>query len=96
MWPLVLGKRWRYTGYREDVGKSVRRQVDVDMVVTGSEKISVGRESFDVVKISGFGHDSGRLLVEYWYAPKVKSFVKSRRFSTEGVIKEDLSSFKLR
>jgi hypothetical protein len=54
------------------------------------EPVRVTAGVFGAVKIESYARSTGRLLAEYWYAPKVKWFVKTRLYGDMGVEEEEL------
>ena len=59
------------------------------------EKVVVPAGTFEAFKIERYRSDSGELSGEYWYSPKVKWFVKQKRYLRDGVRERELISFKV-
>ena len=94
-WPMEVGKEWvnAYVVQRADEKASESQENRV--VVSKIERVTVGAGSFDAFKTEIYNGRTGTLLNEYWYAPSVKWFAKSRVYNRDGVREETLSSFKL-
>lgn len=86
--PLRVGARWRYEtdSWFTDNNSTARSVVSV--VVLAHEKVSVVAGEFDAFKLQATGHFSGRskggpgilageFTSTYWYAPSVRTIVKS-------------------
>ena len=89
-WPLTNNKEWRYSLTRKDFGQGSTYPVDHMMTVSGMESVQVPAGSIQAAKIESYGYETGRLLVEYWYSPKFKWFVKSRQYRSDGLHQEEL------
>jgi clan AA aspartic protease (TIGR02281 family) len=94
-WPLEIGKEWRSTFSRENPEEKSSQTLDYRMWVAGIEEIKVPAGTFETYRIQVFQFHTGNLLVEYWYSPAVKWFVKLRRYLIAGVREEELLSFKV-
>ena len=92
-WPLEVRKEWRNSYVVERVEEKSSQTVDARMVVAMAEEIKVPAGTFEALKIEGYSSPTGKLFAEHWYSPKVKWFVKSKIYRTEGVREEDLVSF---
>lgn len=93
-WPMEVGKEWTNSYVVQRADGSSETQVS-RVVVKKIERVSVPAGSFDAFKTEIYNTRSMTLLNEYWYAPAVKWFVKSRVYNPEGVREEELSSFRL-
>jgi hypothetical protein len=93
-WPMEVGKEWTNSYVVQRADGSSETQVS-RVVVSKIERVSVPAGSFDAFKTEIYNTRTLTLLNEYWYAPAVKWFVKSRVYNPEGVREEDLSSFRL-
>jgi hypothetical protein len=94
-WPLKRLKEWRIAYTRENFEAKIMSAVDYLMFVSGIESIQVPAGTFDAIKIEGYGYETGRLAVEYWYSPEVKWLVKSRSHRLQGLVEEELMEFKI-
>lgn len=85
---VSVGARWRYEtdSWFKDNNSTARSVVSV--VVLAHEKVSVVAGEFDAFKLQATGHFSGRskggsgilageFTSTYWYAPSVRTIVKS-------------------
>jgi len=94
-WLLERLKEWRISYTRENFETRIKGTVDYLMIVSGIESIQVPAGTFDAIKIEGYGYETGRLAVEYWYSPEVKWLVKSRSHRLQGLVEEELMEFKI-
>jgi hypothetical protein len=94
-WPLEVGKEWSNSYFVERLGEKSSESFEHRVVVTKLEQVKVPAGTFDAFKIEIYNARSGTLLNDYWYAPEVKWFVKSRVYNREGVREEELRSFKV-
>lgn len=94
-WPLEVGKEWSNAYVLERVEEKSSQTVDLRMVVANLEEIKVPAGTFEAFKIEAHNNFTGTLHSENWYSPKVKWFVKSKTYLTNGVREEDLVSFKV-
>ena len=94
-WPMEVGKEWinAYVVQRADEKASESQENRV--VVSKIERVTVGAGNFDAFKTEIYNSRTGTLLNEYWYAPAVKWFARSRVYNRDGIREEELSSFKL-
>jgi hypothetical protein len=93
-WPLYVGKEWRSTYLSENLTEKSSQNFDYRLVVSSLEKVQVRAGVFDAYKIDIYSAYSGNFLSEYWYSPRTKWFVKSRRYLEVGLREEELISFK--
>jgi hypothetical protein len=94
-WPLEVGKKWSNSYTVERLGEKSSESFENRVVVTKLEPVKVSAGTFNAFKIEIYNARTGALLNEYWYAPEVKWFVKSRVYNREGVREEELRSFKV-
>jgi hypothetical protein len=94
-WPMEVGKEWTNSYVVQREGEQSSETQVSRVVVSKIERVSVPAGSFDAFKTEIYNTRTVTLLNEYWYAPAVKWFVKSRVYNPEGVREENLSSFKL-
>ncbi len=94
-WPMEVGKEWTNSYVVQREGEKASETQVSRVVVSKIERVSVPAGSFDAFKTQIYNTRTAMLLNEYWYAPAVKWFVKSRVYNPEGVREEELSSFKL-
>ena len=59
------------------------------------EEIRVPAGTFEAFRVETYETQSGELISEQWYAPEVRWFVKSKIYREEGVVEQELMSFKL-
>jgi len=95
-WPLHSKKQWRNSFTQKDLTSNSIRKFDRLMFTAETQEIDVPAGKLDTINIEAYGFNSGHLLAEYWYSPKVKWFVKVRSYSRgEGLIEDELLSFKI-
>ena len=94
-WPMEVGKEWINAYVVQRAGEKASESQENRVVVSKIERVTVGAGSFDAFKTEIYNGRTGTLLNEYWYAPAVKWFAKSRVYNPDGVREEELSSFKL-
>ena len=95
LWPLEVGKDWNNSYVIERLEQKSSESLDNRIVVTKLETVDVPAGSFEAFKIEVYSNRAGNLLAEYWYAPKVKWFAKTRGYGRDGVREEELQSFKV-
>lgn len=69
--------------------------MDVETVVADVEEVLVPAGRFEAYRIETYNFHTGELMFEQWYAPRVKWVVKSKDYRQEGVIEQELQSFKI-
>jgi hypothetical protein len=89
LFPLEVGKRWRYESNWVFKAKGSRGSTIVDVAVLGHEKVSVPAGEFDAFKLVAKGslhgtsplnsQYAGEATETYWYAPTARAIVKSVR-----------------
>jgi len=95
-WPLRTGNEWRNTYTRGIAGINGTRTTQLTMRVSGFEAVDVQAGRLSAMKIEGFGYQTGRLNVEYWYSPNVKWFAKLRKYDRDfSLIEEELVTFRV-
>ncbi len=94
-WPLETGKEWKTAFVRENPAQKSSDKLAYVKVIASAEEIRVPAGNFEAFKIETYGSDSGRLVTEQWYAPKVKWFVKIREYLQVGLREEELTKFNL-
>jgi hypothetical protein len=94
-WPMEVGKEWTNSYTVQRLEEKSSESLEHRVVVTKLEPVRVSAGTFDAFKIEIYNARTGALLNEYWYAPEVKWFVKSRVYNREGVREEELQSFKV-
>ena len=94
-WPLEVGKQWPNAFILENTEEKSSRNVDYRVVVAKAEEANVPAGTFETFKIEVYNSYDGNLVAEYWYSPRVKWFVKQRESLREGLLEEELLSFKV-
>jgi hypothetical protein len=94
-WPLATGKRW-HNAFAVDTGDPKQSEtIDTEAVVAGLEEVRVPAGVFTAFRIETYASDTGELISEQWYAPRVRWLVKTKTYREEGVIEQQLVSFRL-
>lgn len=94
-WPLHLKREWRNKFELEN--RDLNRTISVDrtMFVSGVERVTMPAGEFEAIKIEAYDYISGRLVSEYWFSPKVKWYVRTRRYEGQTYFTEEqLTAFK--
>jgi hypothetical protein len=94
-WPLEVGKEWGNSYILENLGKKTSESLDHRTVARSFEEVKVPAGTFNAYKIEVYNARTGGLRTEYWYAPQVKWFVKSRVHNRDGIREEELLSYKV-
>ncbi len=94
-WPLEIGKEWENPYLLERPKEKTSVTVDRRLVVAKVEEVKVPAGTFKTFKIERYTSFSGKLFTEYWYSPKVKWFVKIRRYRRNGVRETELINYKV-
>lgn len=95
-WPLAVGKEWRNAYTEENLKNKSKVMIDLSMVVSTIEEITVPGGTFEAARIEVYDPKTGRLVFERWYSPRAKYYVKTRAYVTkEGLVEKDLISLKV-
>lgn len=94
-WPLEVGKERRNTYTRESLAEKSAQTFDYTVLIADIEQIKVPAGTFEAFKIEVYGFQNGLLVMERWYSPQVKWFIKHRTYLSNGVREEELTSFKV-
>ena len=95
-WPLAVGKEWRNTYAEENLKDKSKDAIDLSMVISTIEEMTVPAGTFQAARIEAYDPKSGRLLFERWYSPQAKYYIKTRTYATkEGLREQDLISLKV-
>jgi hypothetical protein len=95
-WPLAVGNYWRNAYAEENLKNKSKDTIDLSMVVSTIEEITVPAGTFQAARIEIYDPKSGRLLFERWYSPQAKYYIKTRAYVTEeGLVEQDLISLKV-
>jgi len=94
-WPLEVGKEWRNTYTRENLAEKSSQASDYSVLIADIEQIKVPAGSFEAFKLEIYGFQNGLMVMERWYSPQAKWFVKERIYLPNGVREEELTSFKV-
>jgi hypothetical protein len=95
-WPLAVGKEWSNTYVEENLENKSKDTIDLSMVVSTIEEITVPAGTFQAARIEAYDSKSGRLLFERWHSPQAKFYIKTRAYVTkEGLAERDLISLKV-
>jgi len=95
-WPLSVGKEWRNAYAEENLKNKSKDTIDLSMVVSTIEEMTVPAGTFQAARIEVYDPKSGRLLFERWYSPQAKYYIKTRTYVTkEGLVEQDLTSLKV-
>ena len=94
-WPLTISKEWRTSFVLENVAQKSSQKLAYLKVISAVEEVKVPAGIFEAFKIETYGAETGTLLMEQWYAPKARWFVKTRNYLQPGVREEELASLKI-
>ena len=94
-WPLEVGKEWENPYLLERPKEKTSKTIDRRLVVAKVEEVKVPAGTFKAFKIERYTSYSGELFTEYWYSPKVKWFVKIKRYRRDGVRETELINYKV-
>lgn len=95
-WPLAVNKKWRNTYAEENLKDRSKDTIDLSIVVSAIEEMTVPAGTFQTARIEAYDSKSGRLLFERWYSPQAKYYIKTRSYATkEGLVERDLISLKI-
>jgi hypothetical protein len=95
-WPLAVNKNWRNTYAEENLKEPSKDTIDLSMVISAIEEMTVPAGTFQAARIEAYDSKSGRLLFERWYSPQAKYYIKTRSYATkEGLVERDLISLKV-
>lgn len=81
--PLEVGKKWEFKNKWTNKTRVASGRDQLDIVVSGYEKVTVPAGEFDAFKIEAKGfwnndtsRSNGRTIRTYWFAPAAKAVVK--------------------
>jgi len=75
-WPLKVGRQWNNVYTFERVDEETSFDVDLRVVVSKLEEVTVPAGKFKTFKIEVYRSYDSELVSEWWYSPKVKWYVK--------------------
>ena len=93
-WPLKVGIQWENDYVVQELEHKQSEQIETEVVVAALEMVRVPAGTFPAFRIETYALPGGELISDQWYAPAVKWFVKSKFYREDGVIEQDLVSFK--
>lgn len=94
-WPLATGKEWHNTFAVATGDPKQNQTIDTEVVVAGVEEVGVPAGVFAAFRIETYASQTGDLISEQWYAPRVRWLVKTKTYREEGVIEQQLVKFKI-
>ncbi|MBL7205905.1 MAG: hypothetical protein ISS63_16490 [Desulfobacteraceae bacterium] len=90
-WPLSLGKSWKATGVMKTSTGSLNLATCYE--VKGYGRVRVPAGIFNAFYIIG-KNDTGRVrIVELWYSPEIKNYVKGISYLISGKVTEELVDY---
>jgi len=89
-WPLKVGKSWSSV---LAANLPNANETTVNFSVTNFGKVTVPAGSFDTFYLSGVVDSTGAKVVELWYSPQVKSYVKKIGYNNQGRDILELTSY---
>jgi hypothetical protein len=93
-WPLKVGLRWQNNYVLKDIEGKPHEKIETEVVVGDAETVRVPAGSFPALRVETYASPGGELISDQWYAPAVKWFVKSKFYREDGVVEQNLVSFK--
>jgi hypothetical protein len=93
-WPLKVGLHWDNDYVLQDLEHKQSETIQTRIIVADFETVRVPAGTFPAFRIETYSSPGGELLSDQWYAPTVKWFVKSKFYREDGMIEQDLISFK--
>jgi hypothetical protein len=94
-WPLGTGKQWRNSYVAEETERRRTQRIDTEVLVAALEEVRVPAGIFEAFRVETYDSQTGELILEQWYAPRARWFVKSRIYRDEGPLEQELIGFKL-
>ena len=94
-WPLEAGKAWKHEGVTENVPLKSSQKIETEAILTAVETVKVPAGAFEAFRIETYANRTGELISEQWYSPQVKWFVKTKVYRDDGVIEQELTSYKV-
>jgi hypothetical protein len=94
-WPLVVGKSWEWRYTRE---RPIERATSEEIracTVEKQEQITVLAGTFATFKVMCMDPRNGKVMLETWWSPVVKQWVKERAAISYGVRDRELLRYKL-
>lgn len=93
-WPLRVGLQWDNNYVQQDLEHKQNESIQTRVIVADFETVRVPAGTFQAFRLETYATPGGELLSDQWYAPAVKWFIKSKFYREDGVVEQDLISFK--
>ena len=95
-WPLALGAEREVKGTREEMKPPKVDARNQMCRVEGEESLVVRAGTFRTFRVVCRNKPSGQPILQFWYSPDVKNWIKEWRSVTDGVLERELISYTLR
>lgn len=97
-WPLEVGKKWKYEfEWSNDEGTTGKTSQDVEVVSYDQVTVAAGKfMAYTIVyngRISNSRGFDGKLVDTWWYAPKLKTYIKRTQDDGEGLYVNELTVY---
>jgi hypothetical protein len=95
-WPLAVGAEREMKGTREDIKARTIDPRDQLCRVEGEESLTLRVGTFQTFRVVCRTTPSGRAILQLWYSPEVKNWIKEWRAVTDGVLERELVSYSVK
>jgi len=95
-WPLAVGAEWEQTVTREQAKPPTTETRTRACRVEAEESLTVPAGTFRAFRVACRNKQSGELILQAWYNPEVKNWVRDWRPVKDGALERELIAYKLR
>jgi TPR repeat protein len=87
-WPLSTGRSLEQECQEERPVDRVTRHLSRTVTIEGEQTITVPAGTFNTVQVSVKNKKSGATILQYWYSPDTKQWIKDREFLRDGSVRD--------
>lgn len=95
-WPLAVGAEWEQTVTREQAKPQTTETRSRACRVEAQESLTLRAGTFRAFRVACRNKQSGELILQAWYSPEVKNWVRDWRPVKDGAPERELIAYKLR
>lgn len=95
-WPLAVGAEWEQTVTREQAKPQTTETRTRACRVEAEESLTVPAGTFRSFRVACRNKQTGQLILQAWYSPEVKNWVRDWRPVKDGALERELIAYKLR
>jgi hypothetical protein len=95
-WPLALGAERELKSSREEIKTRTVDARNQTCRVEGEDSLAVRAGTFRTFRVVCRNKPSGQPIIQLWYSPEVKNWIKEWRSVTDGVLERELLSYSVK